>query len=620
MMHALGGVSVADGDGALRATIERYFGAGPDEIGAILAGLRPVHLDGGDWLVRQGDPGDALYFLIRGRMQAWVRPEGAASDAPQMLLGEVGPGESIGEVSLLTGSPRSAGIRAIRDSDLVAIDRAEFEALVRRHPTLALRLAGRVASVLRDRTAGVATSAASVRTIAVVRLGPSARAGSFCAGLGAALRRYGGTCWLAPESLAENGAPTARLGPTDAVPAEIRRWLHEQEDAHRFVVYECEAGPAPWTRFAMRQSDLVLLVADVETDSPEPDADEAALDAPTDAAGARRMLVLLHPPPSGAITGTEAWLRGRRVDLHLHVRAGREDDLARVARTVGGDAVGLVLASGAARGFAHLGVYKALHEAGIQPDWVGGTSVGGIMGALIAEGLDPDTCIAKTRAAFATANPFGDFTVPLISLLRGRRLERLLREFLPERIEDLPIPFYAVSCNLDSGEPNLHEAGPLSEALRASAAMAGVMPPAVFGSQLAIDGSVVNGLPVDVMRTKPVGRVIAVDLAPQKTYTVPFASMPSPWAVLRGRLLPFVRKVRVPTLMTLLLKATELGTLARVRELGRRADLLLQPPVREFGLMDIKAFDRIVDAGYRYAKGELAGWKASQAAEVRPPG
>jgi len=185
---------------------------------------------------------------------------------------------------------------------------------------------------------------------------------------------------------------------------------------------------------------------------------------------------------------------------------------------------------------------------------------------------------------------------------------------LPEHIEDLPIPFYAVSCNLDRGELNLHESGPLPEALRASASMAGVMPPAVFQRQLTIDGSVINSMPVDIMQTKPVGRIIAVELASQSSYVVPFTSMPSPWAVLRGRLLPFFRKIRVPTLMTLILKATELGTLARVRELGRSADLLLRPPVREFGLMDIKVFDRIVDAGYQYAKAELATWKASQTA------
>jgi predicted acylesterase/phospholipase RssA len=65
--------------------------------------------------------------------------------------------------------------------------------------------------------------------------------------------------------------------------------------------------------------------------------------------------------------------------------------------------------------------------------------------------------------------------------------------------------------------------------------------------------------------------------------------------------------------MTLTLKATEIGTMSRVREMGRRADLLLAPPVREFGMMDLKAFDRIVDAGYRYAKEEIETWKASEA-------
>jgi predicted acylesterase/phospholipase RssA/CRP-like cAMP-binding protein len=604
---------VSDADRTLRATIERYFAAGSEEIDSILASLRPVHVDGGEWLVRQGDPGDALYFLIRGRMQVWVCPEGGG-EAPETLLGEVVPGDSVGEVSLLTGAARSAGVRAIRDSDLVAVNRAEFEALARRHPTLALQLASRVASVLRDRTTRVAKCGTTFRTIAVVKLGLSDRVLAFGSGLAAALRRYGSTLWLSPESLGERGAPSARLEPTDAVRPELRHWLHEQEDAYRFLVYECAATPTPWATFAMQQSDLVLLLADVETDSREPGAEEAAVAAATGASTVRRVLVLLHPSSSKPIVGTEAWLRKRRVDFHLHVRADQDEELARVARIISGNAIGLVLASGAARGFAHLGVYKAMREAGIRPDWVGGTSVGAIMGACVAEGWEPDTCIGKLRDAFATANPFGDLTIPVISLVRGRRLERILRQFLPERIEDLPIPFYAVSCNLDSGALNLHEAGPLPEALRASASMAGVMPPAVFDKQLTIDGSVLNSMPVDIMQTKPVGRVIAVDLASRKSHAVSFTSMPSPWAVLRGRLLPFFRKVRVPTLMTLMLKATELGTLARVRELGGRADLLLHPPVREFGMLDIHAYDRIVDAGYQYAKAELAKWKSSQTA------
>jgi NTE family protein len=84
--------------------------------------------------------------------------------------------------------------------------------------------------------------------------------------------------------------------------------------------------------------------------------------------------------------------------------------------------------------------------------------------------------------------------------------------------------------------------------------------------------------------------------------------MPSPWAILRGRYLPFARKYRVPGLSTVLLKATELGTLERVRQLGHQADLLLRPPVRQFGMTEVRSFDRIVQAGYDHARTELAAW------------
>jgi NTE family protein len=333
------------------------------------------------------------------------------------------------------------------------------------------------------------------------------------------------------------------------------------------------------------------------------------------------MLVLLQPGSSVPIKGTAAWLAPRKIDMHLHVRADREDELARVARIVSGNGIGLVLSAGAARGIAHLGVFKALWELGIHPDWVGGTSIGAICGAVVASGVPPEISLPKTGAPFAAGKSFSDYTIPLISLLRGRRLERLLHRYMPGRIEDLPTPFFAVSCNLDHGTVNLHESGELPDALRASAAMPGVMPPAVVGQQLAIDGSVINNMPVDIMATKPVGKIIAVDLSSQKSYLVQFRSMPSPWAVLRGRIFPFFKRYRVPTLMTLLLKATEVGTLARVRELGGKADLLLTPPVREFGMMDLKSYDRIVDVSYRYAKDAIANWLAAQGdgAERTPP-
>ena len=180
------------------------------------------------------------------------------------------------------------------------------------------------------------------------------------------------------------------------------------------------------------------------------------------------------------------------------------------------------------------------------------------------------------------------------------------------KIEDLPIPFFCISCNLDTGNPNLHERGFLPDALRATAAMTGIIPPAVLDQQLVIDGSVINSLPVDIMQQKPVGSIIAVDLSSRAEHRVNYDSLPSPWAVLRGRFLPFARKYRVASLSTIMLKATELGTMAQVREVGKKADLLLQPPVRKFGLTEIKAFDQIVAAGYEYTRDELLAYLKHQ--------
>jgi len=247
-------------------------------------------------------------------------------------------------------------------------------------------------------------------------------------------------------------------------------------------------------------------------------------------------------------------------------------------------------------------------EAGLPVDWIGGTSLGAIMAAALASPWSPNEAVAIARDCFVKGKPFSDFTLPLVSLIRGGRMDRLLHRYLDFMIEDLPTPFFCVSCHLDSGSMKVHESGNLADALRASASIPGIIPPAVVDGRLTVDGAVINNLPVDIMQQKPVGTIVAVDLSADQKVMVDYPAMPSPWAVLRGRYLPFARKYRVPGLSTVLLKATELGTLERVRQLGRQADLLLHPPVRQFGMTEVKSFDRIVQAGYDHARTELAAW------------
>jgi len=601
-------VSDIQSDGLARRvlqTLTRYFSI---EFGADDSMLKELHVSNlvsGDWLMKQGDPGDALYFLVRGRLQAWARDENGNDKG--RFLNEIVPGDSVGELSLLTGAPRAVGIQAIRDSLLIRLDREAFERMAKDYPALVMRLAANVAALLQSSSSGAKSSTRNLNSITILPLDDSPRLENFCRELTLQLENEGSTLSLSAGELGRIGAPVDSLRPGQTIPESLKNWLQAQENEHRFLVYHCPPGNTDWSHFALRHSDMVLLVGDASHD-PAPQHWEVELLETSGATIARQLLVLLQPPSSKPIKGTPRWLKDRHIDFHVHVREDQPDDLSRVTRIISGNALGLVLAGGAARGFAHLGVHRAMRELGLPIDWVGGTSLGAIMAACIASPISADEVFKIARKSFVEGKPFSDFTIPMMSLIRGRRMERLLREHMDYQIEDLPIPFYCVSCNLDNGSTNLHESGDLPSALRASAALPGIIPPAVVNHRLAIDGAVVNNLPVDVMRQKPVSRIVAVDLSSADPVMVDYTSVPSPWAIFRGRYLPFSRKYRVPSLSNILLKATLLGTLDRVHEQGKQADILLTPGVRQFGLTEVKSFEKIVQAGYDHGITELRAW------------
>ena len=595
-------------DRRVRETLERYFGIPIAADHPLLEQIGMLQLNGGDWLMHQGDEGDALYFLVRGRLQAWAA--GADGRDRGTFLNEIVAGDSVGELSLLTGAPRAVGVQAIRDSLLVSIDRQTFETLVTQFPSLGLKLAGNVANLLQSRHARAAATTRNLQAITILNLDDSAKAFGLCHRLADSMSEPGQTLLLSPDRLADLGAPVTDVTGNDEIPAALADWFHEKEDEHRYVLFQCHADNPAWTRFALRQSDMVLLVADA-SGNPRVRRWEADVLSDSGAAIARRLLVLLQPG-EGPYHGTPEWLEERELDFHVHVRRDRPADADRVTRIVTGNALGLVLAGGAARGFAHLGVYKAMEELGLPVDWIGGTSIGGIMGAALAGHWGTDEAIQITRKCFVAGKPFSDYTLPLISLIRGRRMARLIREHFDFPIEGLQTPFFCLSCHLDTGEVKVHERGHLGDAVRAGASIPGIIPPAVVDRRLAVDGAVINNLPVDIMQRKPVGTIVAVDLSTHKRVEVDYSETPSPWAVLRGRYFPFSRKYRVPGFSTVMLKATELGTLARVRELGHQADLLLKPQVRHFGMTEVKSFDAIVQAGYEHAMMELPEWMESR--------
>jgi CRP-like cAMP-binding protein len=262
---------------ALRRACTGIFGdLEADLLDALVDGFEAVDVLGGEALLRQGDPGDSLYILLRGRLSVSIADPDTGEER---VVGETSPGDSIGEIGLLTGELRSASLWATRDSRLARMGRATFDALAEKHPALLRGLAGVVVDLLRKRTATKRTQHA-VGTITVLPIveGPETRA--FAAKLAAALAVFGPTLPVDAETVEKHaGIADARaVRPGSDEDARIGSWLAEEEERRAFLVFQADASLTPWTDRCLRQADLIVAVGRSE-DDPHPTEAEYALEA-----------------------------------------------------------------------------------------------------------------------------------------------------------------------------------------------------------------------------------------------------------------------------------------------------------------------------------------------------
>ena len=567
--------------------------------------LEPVHAQAGDTVIAEGDPGDGLYVLLSGRLRVSVT---AAPSGEERVLHDLGRGAVIGEIALLSDRPRSATVRAVRDSDLLLLRTASFKALIEQNPGFLAQ----VARLLIERLLAVDRPQphAGNRAIAVVPAGPDpTRATAIADALAEQLERAGTTARLDSAEVDRRLGPgAAERGPDHPRRHEVTGWLDTVERGHDHVVYLTDPDDTEWSRLCLSQSDVVLL-AGGGTD-PRLGAVEARALAAT---WLRCELVLTHRSRPG---GTARWLAERPVADYHHVRDGPPGDtardVARLARMVTGTACGVVLGGGGPRGFAHLGVLHALELAGVPVDVVGGTSIGAVMGALWAQGLPHAERVERALRAFTRSGPLMSPTLPLVAISSGNRVDRLLAEFFGgTSIENLPLRFFCVSANLTRAEEVIHERGELWRAIRASLSLPGIFPPVYYDGDLLVDGGALDNVPTEVMRARVGGgTVIAVDISPavEPMTVAPFGPGLSGWKVLADRLNPLSPPRPVPSVLDIVSRANGLsGTRAqRVTLGGEHVDLLLHPPVPAIGAYDFKAGAALIETGYRHAAEALA--------------
>ena len=583
------------------ATLDLFRGTDPGLLSVCDEDSDVLEVMAGDLVVRRGDPAEEIFVVLQGTLAVIEGPPEVHGTVSRLL----GRGHMTDLAPMLLGEPHGASIRAARDSKVIRITRTEIEQIVERAPSVALRAAALVA-----REARRAPGPRQVRTVAIIG-DPGLREG-FAAGTLAALAAAGYPATVASSArvIDQLGEGLLAYDPARRLNPRLLDWLVDLEDRYAMVVYLCDDGDSSWTRTAVRQADVVLVVVDSERG---PGLRPVERDVLPDHPHARVELVIVRPSDQTP-HGTAEWLDLRSASAHHHMRADVPADLDRLARTLTGTDFGVALSGGGARGFAHIGAFKALAAHGIVVDHVGGTSMGSVIAGEFALGWTTDEMIVRNRKEFPAAAVVGDLTLPVLSLGKGRSSVKLLRNLFGDTmIEDLVTPYFCVSCNLSQAEVVVHDRGPLWLWSRASSSVPGIGPPVPFGGNLLVDGGVLNNLPVDVVRHRCHGPVLAVDVGSQATLatTAPDnLAQQTGFAALRRRRRS--RKTGIePTIMQILTQATTVSSIDRRRSVSRHADLYVVPDVARHGPFDWDAIDAIVEAGYRSTAERLQAWEAA---------
>jgi NTE family protein len=572
-----------------------------DSIEEITKRLHWVACVGGETLMSQGEPGDSLYMVVSGRMRVYFNDN---------IIREIARGEVVGEMSLFTNEPRSATLIAIRDTVLVKLNRPDFEHLLATKPEVSKALTKQIIQRLQtEQNRGVIDKPV---TMALVPISEGTDVNGLARKLAKELESKGRVSLLDAsdyQELLSHTAGTDSQSTRDRVNS-VALALDEIESRHDFVLLVGEEVNSEWTQLCIRHADEIMLLADADAPPQlHPTELESLINRPQRAEAAE-VLVLLHRADKFMPTGTSQWLARRPVADHIHVRPTLQKDIARLGRIQSRTASGLVLAGGGARGFAHLGIYRALNEMGVEVDFVGGTSIGAVMAAFVASDHPPVTTEAIARKAFLT-NPTSDFTLlPLISLFKGVKLRGIVRASAREAfgpnvdIEDLWKGYYCVATNYSKASEVVFQRGELVRSILCSIAIPGALPPVIVDGDLMSDGGTFNNFPVDVMRhRRGVGKVIGVDLNNSKVRRIEIDEVPSPWQLLRDRFRPRKsRRYRLPSLAVLLINTTILYSTSRQKQAKALTDIYFNPPLDRVGMLDWHSFDKVVEQGYAHAK------------------
>ena len=617
----------------------------------------------GDLVVRENDPGDALYAVVSGRLQAYTR----LKSGRERVFATYCNGDCFGEMPLLSGETQWASVRALNDSVLLRIPREDFDTVVNRDPRVAVsftRRMGHRIKELREEKHRAKWSTIIALYSAVPGAGKTVLATNLVASLA---KETGEPVLLMDFSGRQHGVPlvscerlSSRNGSVldglvvhnplgyDRINLQL---VGDEKELHMiaplfgllvkkydYVLVELPNEASPSVMECLIQADKIYVIAKYEDDHLYKTRlllQELTEHSPNKSVPAKAKVIITAVAETCAPTVDEAegkagqeisyllrWIpETERVEtldgLPYVLRRPMEPYslvVRRMARELGNTLVGLALGTGAARGLAHIGVIRVLEREGLAIDLVAGSSMGSLIAAAWAAGKSADEMeqialqIKGKRSFLRLLDP----VFPGSGIFRGMRVYNFLHSIVDDlTFADTLIPLKIVASDLNTMEEIIFEQGKLIDAIRASISIPGVFRPVTSNGHTLIDGGITDPVPVHVLAKAGVTKIIAVNTIPnieemkqRERYRVEMSN--NNGSKRRDKMRETGPVVDTPTsIINVYMRSMHVMQSRMAEEACNNADVVLRPMVQESVWYDFYHPERYIRAGELAAEAAL---------------
>lgn len=578
----------------LLKSCDLFKGLSDDELKTVYASMVTIKMQPNEVLMTQGEISDCMYFLLSGRLLVKL-PDGT-------LIAQVGRGQTVGEMGVITDDPRSATVVAMRESILLKLDKAQFKKLWTEHPSLLFEVTKIITQRLR-KSLKTRPKHSNDSNIAVLQANQETNYKLFMDQLSESFNHRFRYKIVRPSDF-----------PLTFAIEQFHHQIREFEQNYDFIFYELSLHDEKWSDLCLEYADRILVIANA---SQKVNYDPAVLSLLTGTSvhpETKKILVLLHEEFTQP-SNTFYWLQPIRFYRHYHVSWNQNEEFSRLLRLITGTAIGLVLSGGGTRSWAEVGALKYIFENKIPIDAFAGTSAGAMNAGSLAICRDYKDYleIGKKIAKDVT---FREYTIPYGSLLSSKSITKTLQEIFGDvKIEDLKKIAICVAADLIKCQEVDIQEGFLWHGIRSSLAIPGIYPPVYIPdkSQLLVDGAVVNNLPVDVLKNyfEGFGSIISIDISfisdqiPVYEYPLELT-----WVtILRKKIFSRIKKLVIPSIGSTLYKGLLLASAQKTKANTALSTIHMKPDLSDYGLLDNSKMYELIDIGYAEAEKALSNWR-----------